>query len=75
MKLSKRQAPLTDAVNMANFASFAGLPCHGGNCSNTILDLERYLMERGDTRITNWAAWVANAKFARMTREPARRTG
>jgi amidase len=63
LKLSKRQAPLTSAVNITNFANFAATPCHGGLCSNTILDLDRYLINRGDTRITNWGAWVANAKF------------
>ena len=34
-------------------------------------DLDRYLKERGDTRITDWSAWVANAKF----REDASRAG
>ena len=26
-------------------------------------DVDRYLRARGDARITNWAAWIANAKF------------
>jgi amidase len=63
LKLSKRQAPLTSAVNITNFADFAAVPCHTGLCSDNGFDLDRYLLERGDTRITNWAAWVANAKF------------
>jgi amidase len=63
LKLSKREAPLTDAVNIVNFGSFAGVPCHGGNCSNFILDIDRYLSKRGDSRIKDWAAWAANAKF------------
>ncbi len=63
LKLSKRQAPLTSAVNIVNFADFAAVPCHTGLCSDNGFDLDRYLLERGDTRITNWAAWVANAKF------------
>jgi hypothetical protein len=63
MKVSNREAPLTDKVDITNFANFANTPCVGGNCSNTVFDLERYLVARGDTRITNWAAWVANAKF------------
>jgi len=63
MKLSNRQAPLTDKVDITNFASFAATPCITNLCSNTVFDLERYLIARGDARITNWAAWVANAKF------------
>jgi len=61
--LSKREAPLTPAINITNFGSFARLPCHGGNCSNFILDIERYLSKRGDTKIKTWADWAANAKF------------
>jgi amidase len=63
LKLSRRQAPLTDKVNITNFANFAATPCMNDVCSDTGFDLDRYLAERGDTRITNWAAWVANAKF------------
>src|SRR5690606_2083416 len=69
LKLSADEAPLTDAVNITNFGKFGELPC--GLCSNTLLDMDRYLAERGDARITNWAAWVANAKF----REDASRAG
>jgi len=63
MKLSNRQAPLTGKVDMTNFANFAATPCMTGPCSNTVFDIERYLIARGDSRITNWAAWVSNAKF------------
>ena len=64
LKLSKREAPLTTAVNITNFASFARLPCEGGgNCSNFILDIDRYLSRRGDTKIKTWADWSRNAKF------------
>lgn len=63
LKLSLGQAPLTDAVNITNFASFGALPCHSGLCNNLVMDIDQYLKRRGDTRITNWAAWVANAKF------------
>lgn len=63
VKLSNREAPLTKAVNFANFANFAALPCDSGNCNNFILDMDRYLKNRGDERITDWAAWTANAKF------------
>ena len=63
LKLSKRQAPLTTAVNITNFATFAGVPCHSASCGDVAFDIDRYLVDRGDTRITNWAAWAANAKF------------
>jgi len=63
LKLSRRQAPLTPAVTITNFDSFAAVPCHTNLCSDNAFDLDRYLLARGDTRITSWAAWVANAKF------------
>ena len=63
LALSKRHAPLTDKVNLVNFQDFAALPCHNNNCSHTSFDIERYLIDRGDRRITDWAAWVANADF------------
>lgn len=63
LKLSLGQAPLTDKVNITNFESFGTLPCHNGLCSNFVMDIDRYLKERGDSRITDWSAWVANAKF------------
>jgi Asp-tRNA(Asn)/Glu-tRNA(Gln) amidotransferase A subunit family amidase len=63
LKLSKRQAPLTSAVNITNFATFGerAIPC--ALCADLPFDIDRYLIDRGDTRITNWAAWTANAKF------------
>jgi Asp-tRNA(Asn)/Glu-tRNA(Gln) amidotransferase A subunit family amidase len=63
MKLSRREAPLTSAVNITNFASFGAAPCNPSLCPDTVFDIDRYLKERGDTRVTDWAAWVANAKF------------
>ena len=89
MKLSNRQAPLTDKVDITNFANFAATPCMTGLCSNTVFDLERYLIARGDSRITNWAAWVAEREVqdervdrrcaatgssGRITMRPARRS-
>jgi amidase len=68
-KLSRREAPLTPAVNITNFAAFAAPRCRG--CNDIDFDIDRYLKERGDNRITSWAAWVANAKF----REDASRAG
>lgn len=63
LKLSKRQAPLTSAVNITNFESFGARPIPCALCADFTFDVDRYLMARGDTRITNWAAWTANAKF------------
>lgn len=63
MKLSRRQAPLTPAINLTNFATFAALPCFSPACSDVRFDIERYLADRGDARVTDWKSWVANAKF------------
>jgi Asp-tRNA(Asn)/Glu-tRNA(Gln) amidotransferase A subunit family amidase len=74
LKLSKRQAPLTSAVNITNFAEFGASPCYSSyssSCGDVAFDIDRYLIDRGDTRITNWATWAANAKF----REDASRAG
>jgi hypothetical protein len=71
LKLAKRQAPLTDAVNITNFATFAASPCHSSNCNDVAFDIDRYLVDRGDARIKTWADWVANAKF----RQDASRVG
>lgn len=69
VKLSQRKAPLTSAVNIANFAGFGALPCR--LCPNTVFEFDRYLAARGDARVKDWASWVANAKF----REDASRAG
>ncbi len=63
MKLSRREAPLTSAVNITNFATFGALPCLPSLCPDTVFEFDHYLKARGDKRITDWAAWVANAKF------------
>ena len=71
LKLSKRQVPLTGAVNITNFESFGAKPIPCALCADFVFDVERYLMDRGDARITTWAAWTANAKF----RDDAARAG
>jgi amidase len=63
LKLSTRRAPLTSAVNITNFESFGARPIPCALCADFTFDVDRYLMARGDTRITSWAAWTANAKF------------
>ena len=42
---------------------FGALPCTPRLCPDTVFEFDRYLQERGDARITDWAAWVANSKF------------
>ena len=71
LKLSKRQAPLTSAVTITNFESFGARPIPCALCADFVFDVDRYLLGRGDTRITSWAAWTQNAKF----RDDASRAG
>ena len=61
LKLSARKAPLTSALNITNFANFGATSCP--SCGDFRFTLDRYLADRGDTKITDWASWVANAKF------------
>lgn len=63
LKLSRHEAPLTSAINMTNFATFGAASCNPSLCPDTVFDIDRYLKERGDAKITDWAAWVKNAKF------------
>jgi amidase len=63
MKLARREAPLTPRVRMSNFDDFAATPCATSLCSDNRFDLDRYLKLRGDSRIVDWPAWVAHAKF------------
>jgi amidase len=75
-KLSLRQAPLTDRINMTNIVSYGAEPCYPRatepwRCNDVMFDIDRYLADRGDTRIRSWADWVANARF----REDASRAG
>jgi Asp-tRNA(Asn)/Glu-tRNA(Gln) amidotransferase A subunit family amidase len=71
LKLSRHEAPLTSAIDITNFGTFATAPCSTSGCADLAFDIDRYLKDRGDRRITSWAAWVANAKF----REDASRAG
>jgi len=71
LKLSRREAPLASGVAITNFESFGARPIPCALCADFVFDVDRYLLRRGDSRITNWASWVANAKF----REDASRAG
>jgi len=54
--LSLRKAPLSDKVNLRSITN--GL----SNPANVLL-ANRYLSDRGDERVKDWASWVANATF------------
>jgi Asp-tRNA(Asn)/Glu-tRNA(Gln) amidotransferase A subunit family amidase len=58
-RLSRRDAPLSNAIRIDTIASIAGLP----NALDFKFEVDRYLATRGDRTITNWAAWVAHARF------------
>jgi Asp-tRNA(Asn)/Glu-tRNA(Gln) amidotransferase A subunit family amidase len=58
VKLSLHQAPLSDALNLRRIT--------GGGLDNTLRTpfiMDRYLAQRGDSKIKDWASFVANAKF------------
>ena len=71
VKLARREAPLTPAIKITNFATFAEIDCAANHCADFTFDMNRYLAARGDTKIKTWADWVANAKF----RQDASRAG
>jgi hypothetical protein len=55
--LSRHQAPLSTKLTLRRISG-SGL----GN-PQTLVGMNRYLAERGDSRVTDWASWVANAKW------------
>ena len=59
LKLSRREAPLSNEIRLDTIASIAGLP----NALDFKFEMDRYLAARGDRTITNWAAWVSHARF------------
>jgi Asp-tRNA(Asn)/Glu-tRNA(Gln) amidotransferase A subunit family amidase len=54
--LSAGKAPLSDKLNLRRIARNASNP-------DRLLQENRYLKLRGDARVTDWAAWVANSKW------------
>lgn len=69
--LSRRQAPLTPALDLTNFATFGIARCYAALCGDVAFDIDRYLAGRGDAVIKTWADWVRHAKF----RDDAARAG
>jgi amidase len=63
MKLSRRQAPLTAAITLSNFATFGAEPCYLPMCNDVMFDIDRYLAIRGDATIKSWGDWVEHTKF------------
>jgi Asp-tRNA(Asn)/Glu-tRNA(Gln) amidotransferase A subunit family amidase len=55
--LSRGEAPLSSNLNLRTIAG------GGPDALPFKFEIERYLLDRGDARIKNWADWVANAKF------------
>ena len=55
--LSRHLAPLSEKVNLRSISQ--------GGLSNPspLFNMDRYLAERGDTRVKDVASWVANASF------------
>jgi amidase len=56
LALAAGKAPLSDKLNLRRIARDLGNP-------NGLFRVNKYLAERGDARITDWAAWVASSKF------------
>jgi Asp-tRNA(Asn)/Glu-tRNA(Gln) amidotransferase A subunit family amidase len=66
LKLSRREAPLSDQISIDSITSLTG-----PNPLDFRFEMDRYLARRADRRITDWPSWVANAKF----RDDAARAG
>lgn len=66
-KLSLLEAPLSPQIRVDTVANIAGYP----NPLFFKFEMDRYLKQRGDERITDWVSWVENAKF----RQDASRAG
>ncbi len=54
--LSLHQAPLSPKINIRRISAQLSNP-------SSPMVMNRYLRERGDPRVRDWASWVANAKF------------
>ena len=54
--LATGKAPLSPKLNMRRIAKGLANP-------SSPFDINKYLVERGDSRVKDWASWVANAKF------------
>jgi amidase len=57
LALEQRKAPLSPKVNLRT------LYLGGLSDPSSLLYIDEYLASRGDTRVKDWASWVANATF------------
>lgn len=57
--LSNLQAPISEDIKVTQLAGLADFP----DDLSFKFEMDRYLQQRGDERITDWVAWVENAKF------------
>lgn len=55
--LARGKAPLSPKLNLRRISSGLDNP-------KSPFTVNKYLADRGDTRVNDWARWVANAKFA-----------
>jgi len=56
--LAMHKAPLSDRLNIRNIAETGRFANASG-----LIELNKYLAERGDARVKDWASWVPNAHF------------
>jgi amidase len=56
--LAMHKAPLSDKLNIRNIAETGRF----ANASS-LIQVNKYLAERGDARVKDWASWVPNATF------------
>jgi amidase len=56
LALARGKAPLSDKINLRRVSSGLANP-------QSSFQIDKYLQERGDARVHDWASWVANAKF------------
>src|SRR5262249_44532508 len=54
--LSLHQAPMSDKINLRSISKGYANP-------SSIVNTNQYLAARGDTRVKDWASWVANSTF------------
>ncbi len=54
--LSLHEAPLSEKINLRRISAGLADP-------SSPFFINKYLRERGDARVKDWASWVANAKF------------
>jgi Asp-tRNA(Asn)/Glu-tRNA(Gln) amidotransferase A subunit family amidase len=59
LALSNLDAPISEEIKVTQLAGLADFP----DDLSFKFEMDRYLEKRGDDRITDWAAWVENAKF------------